>query len=105
LCTCAAASSQSSEFIALFETLKNEFPNSAYARQAGALYGGKYDAYKSNLIITVQRKLFEADHFFDEGDYERAIEKWKEVLKIDPKNAVAEYGIWRATSKIYWSKK
>jgi hypothetical protein len=40
-----------------------------------------------------------AQHLFDEGEYNEAIDKWSEVLKLDPENKIAVKGIDKVIKK------
>lgn len=66
-----------------------------------------------NKIPTISKGILEqidglnisAQRLYDEGKYSEAIEKWKEVLNIDPKNQTAIEGIKKTNTIIEEEKK
>ena len=53
---------------------------------------------------TIQRHYYLGVAFYTEGNYEKAIEEWQKILKIDPRNAQALNSIERVKKRLAYSQ-
>jgi len=66
------------------------------------LYMRSSDGILFNLAPkpTIDKRNTYAQHLYDEGKYRESIDKWKEVLDLDPENQTAKEGIKEAVEKL-----